>query len=61
MTKQYELKLANGKTVVWEGTDAENAAQRYVDCHREAAVIATRPYSPPDVKFYGPSVRIIEP
>lgn len=44
---EYELKLANGKTVVWEGTSGEDAARRYVDCRQEDAVIATRPASGP--------------
>lgn len=44
MTHQYELKLANGKSVIWEGEDAINAAKRYVDCHREDIVIAWREY-----------------
>lgn len=40
---RYELKLNTGKVVEWDGTDELNAAERYVDCHRDAAVIATRP------------------
>jgi hypothetical protein len=40
---RFELKLASGKTVEWDGADEEDAARRYVDCHREAAVVATRP------------------
>jgi len=32
--KQYELKLSNGKTVVWEGDDGETAARRWADAHR---------------------------
>lgn len=40
---RYELKLSTGKVVEWDGTDEENAARRYVDCHRDAAVVATRP------------------
>lgn len=39
---RYDLKLANGKVVEWEGTDAEDAARRYVDGHRDDAVVATR-------------------
>ena len=41
---EYELKLSNGKTVVWEGKDGINAAERYVDCFRDATVIAWRDY-----------------
>jgi hypothetical protein len=40
--ERFELKLANGKVVEWEGSDGENASRRYVDCHREAAVVAWR-------------------
>ncbi len=39
---QYELKLATGRRVIWEGADGEEAARRYVDAHREAAVVAWR-------------------
>ena len=42
MEREYELKLANGKTVKWAGIDGRDAAKRYVDCHREATVIAWR-------------------
>jgi hypothetical protein len=42
--QQWELKLADGKRVVWSGRDGEDAARRYVDCHRDAAVVATRSY-----------------
>jgi hypothetical protein len=38
----YELKLASGKVVTWSGTDGEDASRRYVDAHREAAVVAWR-------------------
>lgn len=38
----YELKLASGKVVKWEGKDGVDAAKRYVDCNREAVVIAWR-------------------
>ena len=41
MEREYEL-LANGKWVKWVGTDGENAARRYVDCHREATITAWR-------------------
>ena len=46
MDKQYELKLSNGKKVVWNGSDGINAAQRYVDCIRDVnvSVIAWRDY-----------------
>ena len=44
MTKQYELKLKGGGTVVWEGEDGINAARRYVDIKQGAVVIAWRDY-----------------
>jgi hypothetical protein len=43
MTVRFELKLANGKNVEWSGSDGEDAARRYVDCHRDDAVVAHRP------------------
>ncbi len=30
----FELKLDTGKVVTWPGADGEDAARRYVDCHR---------------------------
>ena len=41
---EYQLKLRNGKVVIWEGKTPEDAAQRYVDCFREQVVVATRSY-----------------
>ncbi len=38
----FELKLSNGKRATWEGESGEDAARRYVDCHRDAVVIAYR-------------------
>ena len=38
----FELKLSTRKVVVWEGIDGVDAAHRYVDCHRDATVIAWR-------------------
>ena len=38
----YELKLATGKVVTWEGESGEDAALRYVDMHQDATVIAWR-------------------
>ena len=42
MEQEFELKLADGKTVTWMGTDGEHAARRYVENHREAVVVAWR-------------------
>ncbi len=44
MAKEYELKLATGRVIIWEGRDGIDAAKRYIDCHREEAVIAWRDY-----------------
>lgn len=41
MTK-YELLLADNSVVTWTGSDGVNAAERYVDAHREATVVAWR-------------------
>lgn len=44
--RQYELKLSNGKRVVWNGKDGIDAAHRYVDCigDKNISVIAWRDY-----------------
>ena len=39
---EYELKLANGRSVVWEGNDPLDAARSYVDAHRAETVVAWR-------------------
>lgn len=38
----FDLKLADGQVVTWQGSTGEDAARRYVDAHRDAAVIAWR-------------------
>jgi len=39
----FELKLATGRVVTWEGESGEDAALRYVDCHQaETVVVAWR-------------------
>lgn len=38
----YELKLADGRKVRWDGPSGPEAARRYVDAHREATVVAWR-------------------
>lgn len=40
--RPFDLKLASGKTVSWNGKDGEDASRRYVDCHRDAVVVAWR-------------------
>ena len=40
--REWELKLASGKMVTWIGKTGEDAAWRYVDCHRDATVVAYR-------------------
>ena len=44
MDKQYELKLASGKTVIFEGETPQDAARRFVDLFRDETVIAWRNY-----------------
>lgn len=39
---KYELKLAGGGSAEWTGVSGEDAARRYVDMFRDAAVIAFR-------------------
>ena len=57
--RRFELKLATGKVVEWAGEGGEDAARRYVDCHRDAVVVAWR-----EPRFglfvYNPSYRIID-
>lgn len=38
----YELKLADGRVVTWEGRDGIDACHRYADSHPGAIVIAWR-------------------
>jgi hypothetical protein len=40
--RTYELKLASGTVVRWQGSSGVSAAERYVDCHRDAVVVAWR-------------------
>lgn len=56
---KVELKLADGRVVEWSGTDELNAAERYVDCHREAVVVATRPGDRHGIFALGRGSRII--
>ena len=43
--KEYELKLATGKTVIWESRDGGvAAAQSYANSHPGAVVLAWRDY-----------------
>jgi hypothetical protein len=58
VTQEYELKLAEGGKVVWEGTDGINAARRYVDC-KGGTVIAWRPITH-GVFLFNPNDRIID-
>lgn len=41
-TQTFDLKLATGKTVQWEGKDGEDAARRYVDAFPDTCVVAWR-------------------
>lgn len=38
----FELKLAGGKVVVWDGADGLDACRAYAASHPEATVIAWR-------------------
>jgi hypothetical protein len=40
--RHFELLLASGAVATWDGTSGENAAVRYVDCHRDETVVAWR-------------------
>lgn len=42
--RTYELRLTDGRRVLWDGPDGEAAARRYVDAHPGArvAVLAWR-------------------
>ena len=42
MDKRYELKLGDGRVVTWVGDGPIRAAERYVDVHRDAVVVAWR-------------------
>jgi len=46
MIYQFELRLSNGKTVIWDGKNGVDAAMRYVSAHNEKhlSVIAWRSY-----------------
>lgn len=39
---KFELLLDDNSQDVWSGRDGEDAARRYVDCHRDAVVVAYR-------------------
>ena len=42
MERTFNLKLASGKIVKWNGKDGEDAARRYVDTFPSETVIAWR-------------------
>ena len=42
MKQTFDLKLASGRVVQWEGKDGKDAAKRYVDCFPNEIVIAWR-------------------
>jgi hypothetical protein len=56
---RWELKLANGKVVEWDGKDGEDASRRYVDCHRDDAVVAYREANRHGLSVLGDTRRII--
>jgi hypothetical protein len=58
----FDLKLATGKVVTWDGTDELDAARRYVDTFRDATVVATRQHKEVNVvAVLARGYRIIEP
>ena len=57
---QFELKLADGRRVVGEGRDGEDAARRYVDAHRDAVVVAFRNYPRHGVFMFGRRSVVVE-
>ena len=59
--REWELKLASGKVVVWAGRDGDAAARRYVDANPAKTVVATRNADRHGVRVFGPGARIIEP
>jgi hypothetical protein len=63
VTRQYELRLDTGERAVWEGTDGEDAARRFVDAQRVAgrdvSVAAWRDYPRHGVFVLGDTRRII--
>lgn len=59
--RTYELLLAGGGRATWTGADGLDAARRYVDRHREAAVVAWRD-APRSGIFPNPNLRrVVEP
>jgi hypothetical protein len=42
MDKRFELLLSDNRVVTWTGSDGVSASVRYVDCHRDATVVAWR-------------------
>lgn len=57
---RFELKLLGGAVIEWDGADGEDAARRYVDAHRDAAVVASRPADRHGISVLGRGARIIE-
>ena len=51
----FELKLADGRRVWWEGADGPDAGRNYVDGHREAEVVAWREDRRPLVRMLLPT------
>jgi len=50
----YELRLQGGKVVRWPGDSGPDAAERYVDAHRDAVVIAWREDQSPQIRAGAP-------
>jgi hypothetical protein len=59
--RTFELRLAGGKVVLWDGETEEDAAQRYIGSHPDAVVVATRmPTAQGTVRIWGGAL-ILEP
>lgn len=59
--REFQLKLSDGSTVVWTGTDGVDASHRYVDAHPDKTVVAWRTWPRHGVfPFDSRTSRIIE-
>lgn len=56
--RTYELRLASGRVVQWDGASPEDASRRYVGAHPGETVVAWR-HVRPDLRIG--TQRILEP
>jgi hypothetical protein len=61
LEREFELKLADGKTAVWTGTSGVDASRRYVAAHPAATVVAWRTWPRHGVFPHPDLGRIVEP